>query len=52
MFLGAKVPGLLWEGEVGEVTWRLGALSFEMKDKVGFGLKFCVRICVVFDKMA
>ena len=49
MLLVAKLPGLLWEGEV---TWRLGALSFEMKDKVGFGLKFCVRICLVFDKMA
>ena len=28
MFLVAKLPGLLWEGAV---TWRLGALSFEMK---------------------
>ena len=46
MLLVAKLPGLLWEGEV---TWRLGALSFEMKDKVGFG---CFRIYVLFDKMA
>ena len=28
MLLVAKLPGLLWEGEV---TWRLGALSFEME---------------------